>query len=142
MNALSSCNCFSKWSSEVYALLRAVVGFVFLYHGVAKMKMGMENVAGFFAGAGIPLPELSAYLVTYGEVLGGIALIVGFLTHWVAKLNIIIMLGAIGFIHLSNGFNGMDGGYEYQLLLLVVNILFLTMGAGKYSLDAKCKKTE
>ena len=137
MENVGACSIGQKYQKEAYVVLRVVTGLIFLYHGWGKVAMGGDAVAGFFASVGIPAASLMALLVTWGEVLGGIALILGFGTHWVAKLNIIIMLGAIYFVHLANGYDAMNRGYEYQLLILVVNVFIATMGAGAYSIDAK-----
>jgi putative oxidoreductase len=140
MENVGACNWGQKYKEEAYLLLRIVTGIIFVVHGYDKVvTTGIGNVAGFFAGVNIPLPEISAFLVSYGELLGGIALILGVFTHWIAKLNVIIMLGAIFFVHLENGYSNAEKGYEYALLILVVNIVIATMGAGKYSVDAWCK---
>jgi putative oxidoreductase len=137
MLKLKDCGCGSKWKDEAYLLLRVVTGFAFVYHGAAKVfgEMGVAGFAGMLEG--LPFSTLLAYLVSYGELLGGIALILGLFTHWIGKIYIIIMLGAIFLVHFKNGYNVMESGYEYQLLLLVVGIFFMTHGGGKYSLDAK-----
>ena len=135
-NTVGACNWGKQYRDEAYTLLRVITGLLFVVHGYQKVfQMGMEGVSGFFGNVGIPLANIAAPLVAYGEFLGGIALILGLFTHWVAKLNIIIMLGAIFFVHLENGYAA-QGGYEYQLLILVVNIFIATVGAGKSSLDA------
>lgn len=140
MENIGACNWGQKFKEEAYLVLRVVTGIIFVVHGYDKVvTTGIGNVAGFFAGENIPLPEISAFLVSYGELLGGIALILGLFTHWIAKLNVIIMLGAIFFVHLAKGYNILEGGYEYALLILVVNIVIATTGAGKYSVDAWCK---
>lgn len=132
------CTCGSQWKDHVYALLRVLTGFVFVYHGYDKVfGMGIDATAKFFTSVGIPAANILAPLVAYGELLGGIALMVGFLTHWVSKAFVVIMLGAIWFVHLSKGFSVMDGGYEYPLVLLVLSVFFLVHGAGKFSIDAK-----
>lgn len=146
MNKFLQCHCADSWKEKTFLLLRITIGLAFFYHGYAKVfVMGMENVTGFFAGVGIPAASLMAYLVSYGELLGGLAIIIGLLTHWVAKANILIMLGAIFFVHfgVDGGWlwgYGADGGYEYPLLLLVSSIYLMTMGSGKYSVDAKLLK--
>ncbi len=143
---LATCTCAETWKDSTYTILRIVTGLAFFYHGYLKVfEMGMEQVAGFFASQGIPFATLFAYLVSYGELFGGLALMLGFLSHWVAKLNVLIMLGAIGFVHWGaeggwfNGY-GADGGYEYQLLLLAVSIYIVVIGSGKYSIDNKIFK--
>ena len=137
---VGACSIGQKWQSEIYLALRVVTGLLFVYHGYAKVfVMGMDGVTGFFTNVGIPMASLMAVLVSYGELLGGIALILGLFTHWVAKLNVLIMLGAIYFVHLAKGYDSMAGGYEYQLMILVVCLYIAAMGAGKYSLDAKLR---
>ncbi|MFZ2252742.1 MAG: DoxX family protein [Minisyncoccia bacterium] len=139
------CTCTEKYREEAYLILRVVTGLAFFYHGYDKVfTKGVENIIPFFNMVGIPFASICAYLVAYGELLGGLALMLGFLTHWVAKANVLIMLGAIGFVHWGaeggwfNGY-GAEGGYEYALLLLASSIFFMTSGSGKYSIDAKCK---
>jgi putative oxidoreductase len=133
---VGACNWGQKYKNEAYVALRVVTGLVFLFHGYDKVfNTGIAGVTGFFTTLGIPMANVAAFLVSYGELLGGIALILGLFTHWVAKLNIIIMLGAIFFAHLANGYNIMNGGYEYQLMILVVNVFIATTGAGVCSLD-------
>lgn len=132
-----NCSCGNKMGDEAFLLLRVVTGFSFLYHGWSKVfgEMGVAGFAGMLDGLGVPAATLVSYLVAYGELLGGAALILGFLTHWVSKMYVVIMLGAIFLVHFQNGYNTMVGGYEYQLLLLVLGLFFLANGAGKYSLD-------
>jgi putative oxidoreductase len=141
MHKLLHCNCGSKWQEEVFTALRVVTGLAFFFHGYDKVFVkGVSNVVPFFDSVGIPLAQITTYLVAYAELIGGLMLIVGFLTHWVSKVNILIVLGAIGFVHFGTeggwfwGY-GAPGGYEYQLLLLVVSIFFLAFGSGKYSVD-------
>lgn len=135
---VGACRIGQKWHNEAYLVLRVVTGLIFFYHGYMKVSvMGMENVVGFFATIGIPFASLLAYIVAYGELIGGVALILGLCTHWVAKLNVLIMLGAIYFVHFTNGFDNAQGGYEFQLILLAVNLFIITAGAGVYSLDAR-----
>ena len=146
MKNLLTCMCADRWHDEGYLILRVVTGLAFFYHGYQKVfVMGIDNLVPFFMSLGIPFSALCAYLVAYGELLGGIALMLGFLSHWIAKANILILLGAIGFVHwgAEGGWfygYGADGGYEYQLLLLAVSIFFLVSGSGRYSLDVYLKK--
>lgn len=136
MHSLLHCTCGSKHKECVYVILRVVTGFIFFFHGYAKVfGMGMEQTAGFFASVGIPAAGFFAWVVAYGELIGGLMLMAGLLTHWVSKFNIGVMLGAIWFVHLANGFNAMNGGYEFQLLLLVVSVYLMVGGSGKWSLD-------
>ena len=141
MNEKNNCSYIKKMSEPAYALLRAVTGFIFLYHGWSKAfgEIGIFGFTGMLEGLNVPLAELVSYLVAYGELLGGLALILGILTRWASTIFITIMLGAIFLIHISKGYDIMHGGYEYQLLILVLGFFFLANGGGKYSLDTRLK---
>jgi len=52
----------------------------------------MEGTVGFFASIG--LPTIAAYLVIAGEILGGIALILGAFIRLAAWLSLPILIGA------------------------------------------------
>ncbi len=119
------------------AVLRGVVGVVFLMHGYQKLfQMGIPGVSGFFTQSGVPLPQLTAPLVSVLEFGGGLALILGLLTPVVAALLAADMLGAILLLHLPNGFYAADGGYEYVLTLFGASLALALTGPGAYALDA------
>ena len=118
------------------AILRIVVGVVFLVHGYQKLfLMGFDNVAGFFGSLGIPLPMVAAIVVTLLELFGGLALIVGLFSRWFAIPLGITMLVAMVTVHLANGFSVSNGGYEFVLTLLAASITLVLTGSGALSVD-------
>ncbi|HEY1273137.1 MAG TPA: DoxX family protein [Terriglobales bacterium] len=130
----------SNLQSWAPTLIRLIVGIVFLVHGSQKLfGFGFHGVAGFFTKAGIPLPAISAVVVTLVEFLGGAALVLGLLTRWAAILLAIDMLGAIVFVHYKGGFF-LPAGYEFALTLLVVNLALALWGAGPLSVDRLLSK--
>jgi len=121
------------------ALLRLVVGVIFVMHGWQKLSMGFQYVAGFLGSLHVPQPTLAAVLLTIVELLGGIGLILGVLTRYVAALLAIDMLVAIILVHLKNGFFS-PKGVEFPLLLLAANLNVLLAGAGALSVSAFRKR--
>jgi putative oxidoreductase len=117
------------------AVLRVVVGIVFLVHGGQKLFMGFGGVAGFLGSLGVPAPGLFAVIVTLVELLGGLALIVGLLTRVVAVLLAGDMLVAILTVHLTNGFFAANNGYEFPLVLLAASVALAVAGPGEAALD-------
>lgn len=116
--------------------LRVVTGVVLAAHGAQKVFVyGFEGVSAGFAGMGVPLAGLVGPAVALGELLGGIALIVGLLTRVAGAGLAVIMLGAIFVAHLAAGFF-LPNGYEFALTLFGASAALALTGAGDWSLDA------
>jgi putative oxidoreductase len=128
--------------SWAITVLRVVVGAVFLAHGIQKFFMfGLHGVAGMFGSIGVPLPAVTSAIVALVELVGGAALILGFLTRWAAALNGFDMLVAVLLVHLKNGFfNPM--GVEFPLTLLAACIALALLGPGAASVDGALAKRE
>ncbi|HUE54164.1 MAG TPA: DoxX family protein [Terriglobales bacterium] len=134
MNNISSS---PSWGTTV---LRVIVGVVFLVHGSQKLfSFGFSGVTAFFTHAGIPLPAVSAPLVTLVEFLGGLALILGVGTRVAALLLACDMVGAIVFVHFKNGFF-MPTGYEFALTMLAANLSLALTGPGAASVGGMIAK--
>lgn len=123
-----------KAQSFGLAVLRIVVGVVFLMHGYQKLfKFGFHGVAAMFGHMGIPIPVVFAVIVTLVEFVGGILLITGIATRIPAALNAIDMIVAILLVHAKRGFFN-PGGFEYPLTLLAATICLVLAGGGAASL--------
>ena len=112
------------------ALLRIILGIVFVAHGYLKFfKMGMDGAVGFFTSLGIPAPALAAWGVTMLEMIGGLALILGIFTPVLGVLFAIEMAGVIFFAKRGEGFFA-PKGYEFELTLLVASLALALAGPG------------
>ena len=117
-------------------ITRIALGIVLFAHGyILKVEtFTIGGTVGFFESIG--LPAIAAYLVIGGEILGGIALILGAFTRLAAWLSLPILLGAT-WMHLGNNwvFSAEGGGWEFPILLVALALAVGFGGAGKYAND-------
>lgn len=119
---------------------RILVGAIFIYAGWVKVS-DMSMTLGFFSQMG--LGSFVAYLVSYAELLGGIALVLGLWAELASLGLIIIMLGAVYF-----GYKGALASGTPLMQALMPNIaiiaaLLAVMGAGAGKLALRFgKKSE
>src|SRR5262245_32035784 len=90
--------------------------------------------------AEVPPPLLVShavqYMVAWGELVGGVALVLGVLTRLAAAGLLIIQLGAIYFVTGTEGLTKSAGvGYEYNLVLAAVCLVLVVLGPGAWSVD-------
>ena len=108
-------------------------------YGFAKpalLKLGnITTTAQWFASVSIPFPTFTAYLVSGIETLGIILLILGLLTRSISVLLSFVMMGAMFFVHASNGYSVANNGIEIPLYYMLFLFIFASFGGGKYSLD-------
>jgi len=127
MNAIAR-----EWGITV---LRVMVGIVFLMHGWQKVFVyGFAGVQGAFGQMGIPMASVSGPFIALLELVGGILLIVGLFTRWVAILIALEMAFAALKVHLPGGFF-LPKGAEYAFTLCAANIALALAGPGAAALD-------
>ena len=123
-------------SLNAQTLLRVTYGLILLAHGFL-LKVQTFTVAGFVGYVeSNGLPAVVAYLVLFGEILGGLALVAGVLTRLVAWLSLPIVLGATA-VHLGNGwlFSAENGGWEFPAVLAVMAVVIGLQGGGRFALE-------
>ena len=122
-------------ADQALAILRVVIGIVFMAHGYQKFfTMGVSGVTGFLTSLGVPFPALAAPAVSALELAGGAALILGILARPIAFLLMCEMLTAIYLVHFGNGFF-VPRGIELVMTLAAAALAIAVGGAGSVSLD-------
>src|SRR5579859_3110122 len=132
-------------NSMATATLRLVLGVVFFAHGAQKMLgwfggPGFSGTMGLFTGY-MHIPAALALLAIAAEFLGGLGLILGFLTRIAAFGIAMNMVVAVVMVHSAFGFfmnwtGAQKGeGFEYHLLVLGITAFLMIRGAGAFSAD-------
>ena len=125
----------SEYGKSISLLLaRLVVAYGFF--GPAMMKWSdIASVANWFGSLGIPYPTLNAYMAASTEMTGVVLLTLGFLIRLISIPLIIVMLVAIFTVHIHNGFSCGNNGFEIPVYYMLFLLIFITTGAGRFSLD-------
>ncbi len=123
-------------------LLRVTLAIAFLAHaGLKLFVFTPSGAAGFFQSVGVP--SFLAYVVIIVEIIGAIALLLGYKTRIVAIVLAPVLLGATIFVHGANGwlFSNQGGGWEFPVFWLAALITMGLLGDGAHSMSAKIEKT-
>jgi putative oxidoreductase len=136
------------WSQWVPVPLRLIIGIGFMVHGWAKLSRGPSGFAKLLTQIGAPLPEATAWVSTFVELLGGLAIFVGAFVEVVSVPLIVMMLVAMFTVHLKYGFSSINTigltkngpqfgppGYEVNLLYIAGLLALFLGGAGALSID-------
>lgn len=124
------------------ASLRAVVGVLFMGHGLQKLKgwfggSGLEATAEGFEAIGLRPGKVHALAAGASETAGGAMLAGGLLTALAASMLSGTMAVAIETVHAKNGPWASKGGYEYNLVLMASLFAIAAAGPGAWSLDER-----
>ena len=124
-------------TSFASALLRTIVGGLFIGHGLQKLAgwfggHGPEGTGQFFDSLGLKPGRRNAVAAGVAETAGGalVALGRGRLTTLGAAALTGTMVTAIRHVHAPKGPWNTDGGYEYNLVLLAAVAAITDRSAG------------
>jgi putative oxidoreductase len=117
-----------RYDAQAYALLRIVTGFMFLWHGSQKLL-------GFPGEAPAGAPAFILYVAGPIELIGGILILIGLFTRWVAFLCSGLMAVAYWLAHGTQAFLPLLNGGELAVLYCFVFLFISAHGPGAWSID-------
>ena len=124
----------SECSTHCYALMRIVVGFLFLWHGVQKLF-------GFPTGMPPGVPAFITYVAGPIELIGGILVMIGLFTHWAAFIASGLMAFAYWIGHGTKALLPLQNQGELAALYCFVFLFIAAQGSGIWSIDSMRKRT-
>lgn len=121
-------------------VIRLAVGLVFVAHGAQKAfgmwgGPGMVGWTGAMEHMGFQPARYWAIASAAVEVVGGSALIIGFLTPFAAAALVGHSLVIILKVHVPKGFWNSKGGFEFPMVLFAGAVGILLIGPGGISID-------
>ena len=113
---------------------RLLMSSLFIWAGFGKL-MNPGGTAKYFASYHLPLPDVLVWIVIVIELIGGLLILIGFQTRWVALVLAIFCLVTGFAIHLPVG-DGPNMVNFYKNLVMAGGFLYVfAYGAGAISVD-------
>ena len=121
----------SRTAPYAATVLRVSLGTMYIAHSLVlkHFMYTLPGTAQYFESLG--LPAALAYATFWAELIGGVLLIAGIGTRWVA-LGLIPILAGAAWVHAGNGwvFSAPNGGWEYPVFLIIVSLVQALLGDG------------
>lgn len=111
-------------------ILRISLGVMWIAHALLKLFVfTLPGTAQYFASIGFA--GALAYPVFAAELVGGIALLLGFYARQ-AALALVPVMAVAAWVHLPNGWvhTSSGGGWEYPVFLIAASIALWLLGDG------------
>jgi len=122
----------SKYETQIYAIFRLIAGFLFLWHGSQKL-FG-------FPPAGHEMPSYIMLIAGPIEFFGGLLIMIGLWTHWVAFICSGEMAFAYWSVHGTHAVLPVMNGGELAIIYCFLFLFIASKGSGVFSLDHYLEK--
>ena len=136
---MSTLSGIERWSEEHHPMwidfLRILLG-IFLVAKGASFINSREQIEWILVKNHVDflIFILSVYIILF-HIGGGLLIAAGLITRWAAAFQIPVLIGAVFFINLPNGFTAINIELGFSIATLVLLIFFLFYGSGTFSLD-------
>lgn len=121
---------------SVLLLARVAIAVLMLTHGLPKLSMLFSGEPVQFLSVFGLSPAVSLGLAVFAEVFCSILILIGFGTRLAVIPLIVTMIVAVFQVHATDGFVKQELGIHY----LLVYLMLLVAGSGRYSVDALIDK--
>ena len=123
-------------SSTTILLGRILLAAIFLLSGFGKLTAS-SGTAGYFGAMGLPVPTVTAIVVGLIELLGGIAILVGFQTRIAAWVLAIFTIATALVAHTGWADQNQMIHFLKNVAITGGFLVLASSGPGAYSIDAR-----
>ncbi|HEX7410826.1 MAG TPA: DoxX family protein [Bacteroidales bacterium] len=117
----------SKYETQIYALFRILAGFLFLWHGSQKLFA--------FPPAAHEIPAYIMFIAGPIEFFGGLLIMIGLWTPWVAFICSGEMAFAYWSVHGLHAVLPLMNGGELAITYCFLFLYIASRGSGVFSID-------
>ncbi|HSD90235.1 MAG TPA: DoxX family protein [Kofleriaceae bacterium] len=123
---------------------RILISVIFLLSGISKLTHPAATI-GYMNSAGVPNADVLMYIAAFAELLGGLAIVFGFLTRLGAAGLVIYLIPVTLYMHAFWKVTGMEA--QMQQVNFVKNLAIMggllalaAFGPGRFSIDARMRR--
>jgi putative oxidoreductase len=119
---------------------RALLSIMFILGGFSKLT-AIGGTAAWFGSIGLPMPMVTAVLVGVVELVGGLAILVGYRTRLAAFVLAAFTIAATAIAHLDLADQVQQLFFMKNLAITGGFLVLAAFGAGSLSLDARAGRS-
>src|SRR5438445_8287923 len=123
-------------SSVTILIGRILLAVIFLLSGFGKLT-AISGTAAYFGAMGLPVPTVTAVVVGLVELLGGLAVLLGFQTRIAAWVLAVFTIATALVAHTGWADQNQMIHFLKNVAITGGFLLLASSGAGSYSIDAK-----
>ena len=123
-------------ASAALLLGRVLLSIIFLMSGFGKLT-SIAGTAGYFGSLGLPMPTATAVVVGLIELLGGLAVLVGFQTRIAAWVLAVFTIATALVAHMNWADQMQVINFTKNLAIAGGFIALAAAGAGSISIDGR-----
>jgi putative oxidoreductase len=127
---------FPMQNSAVVLLGRILLCAIFVLSGYAKIS-NLGGTAGYFEGQGLPMPMITATVVSLVELVGGLFILVGFLTRPTSYVLAAFCVATAFIAHSNFADMGQMINFQKNFAMAGGFLVLAAFGPGALSIDAR-----
>jgi len=122
-------------------LLRIALGILLFAKGIFFIA-DTESVHRLITSTQFqPVAWAAVHYIVFSHLVGGFFIAIGLLTRYAVVFQLPILISAVFLVHLRNGLSFLNSDFWVAIIVLILLIVFLIVGSGKYSYDEKLKNS-
>jgi putative oxidoreductase len=126
----------SSSASAAILVGRICLSIMFILAGFSKLT-AIGGTAGWFASIGLPVPTVTAVVVGLVELIGGLAVLVGYQTRIAALVLALFTIGATLIAHMNFADQTQQLFFMKNLSVVGGFLVLAGVGAGALSVDGR-----
>lgn len=120
--------------------LRIVLGIILVLKGISFIS-DTAYLMRLMGGLHFQLfPVIVVHYVAFAHLVGGILTALGCLTRLMCMLQLPILIAAVFFVNIRQGFSTLNSELWLSLIVLILLMAFIVIGSGRFSMDEYVKQ--